>query len=255
MPVGSATRHEAEEICERRDSFYVFANVTGMPYLDSIEAHVDERLEPFAPTVRPGMRPHSDRARRVRESDCFANFEALLLNETRSSCSKEAIERFARVAYVSAANQRARNMRATNRSARRFFHHCIQLDVHSEPAKSLDNVLRANFTRVAKRRQLRLENVAPRYVQREQMNLASTIVRTKLGTSDDSNPEWLSGQLCFTQSAECVVVGEGDRRETCLARRLDDSRGRKRAIGRSRVHVQVDLSGRPVGLPRVHHCL
>jgi hypothetical protein len=255
MPVGSAARHEPEEIRERRYSLYIFSDMTGMPHLDSIEAHVDERLEPFAPAVRPRMRPHGDRARGMREGDCFANFKALLLNETWSSCAEEAIERFARISYVSTANQRARNMRATNRSARCFFHYCIQLDVHAEPAKSLDDVLGANFARVAKRRQLRFENVASRYMQREQMNLACTIVCTELRTGDDSNPEWLGGKLCFTQSAECVVVGECDRGETRLACCLDDGRGRKRTVGRSRVHVQVDLSGRPVGLARVHHCL
>src|SRR5258705_13484936 len=104
MPVGSAARHEPEEIRERRYSLYVFSDMTGMPHLDSIEAHVHKRLEPFAPAVGPGMRPDCDRARGMSESDCFANLEALLLNETWSSSTKETIERFARVAYVSTAN-------------------------------------------------------------------------------------------------------------------------------------------------------
>ena len=87
------------------------------------------------------------------------------------------------------------------------------------------------------------------------MNLARTIMRAELDTRNDSYAEWVSRELCFLETGECVVISERDCGKSRRPRCVDDCRWCKRPIGRGRMHVQVDLAGRPVGLPRIHHCL
>lgn len=226
-----------------------------MPDLDAIETEFHERLEPVAASLRTWMSPDGDRTRGMRELDRFTNLETLFRNEPGSSCTQITIECLARITHVSAANQSARNVRTPYGSARCLFHHSIQLDVDSKSAKSFDDALRSHFTRIPKCRELRLEHVAPRNVQREQMNFARPIVRAQLGAGDDSDSKRLRCELRFTESAERIVISKRDRGEPGLSRRIDYGRWCKRAIGRGRVHMQVDLSGRPVGLPRGRHRL
>jgi hypothetical protein len=92
-------------------------------------------------------------------------------------------------------------------------------------------------------------------VKREQMNLTRSIVRTELDAGNDSYAERLRGQLCFLEAGECIVIGQRNCSESRCARCVDDCRRCKQTIGRGRMHVQVDLAGRPVGLPRFSHCL
>jgi hypothetical protein len=59
---------------------------------------------------------------------------------------------------VAAANQRTRDVRATNCSPSGLFHDSVDIDVDAQPAKPLDDILSAHFARVAKICELSLEH-------------------------------------------------------------------------------------------------
>ncbi len=146
-------------------------------------------------------------------------------------------------------------MRSTHRSATRFLHHRGDVDSDAEASQPLDDVLRSHLARVAEPGELDLELVGLRHMQCKEVNLARTVVRAQLDTRHDPDTERISRELCLLKSGERVVIGESDCRQSCGSRGIDYRRRSERAVGRGRVHVQIDLAGPPFGLPRGDHFL
>ena len=177
MPVGSATWYQSEEISERSKSLHIFREMAWMPHLDTVQSKLHEFFQSLAATVLTRMSPHRDGTRGMRELDSFADLESCLWNESRPARAEITVERFARIAYVSAANERTRDMRSSNSSPSRFCHHGLEIDVDTEMTKTLDDVLRARLACITKREEMRLELVSPGDMKREKMNLARPVMR------------------------------------------------------------------------------
>jgi hypothetical protein len=191
----------------------------------------------------------------MRERDCFANFQSRLCDESWTTSSKETVESFAGIADMTTANKSTRYVWPTHRAAAGFLHHRRKVDIDSQTPQTLDDVLCALLARVSKINQLLLELLRFRNVQSEKMYLTRPIVRAQLNAAYDTNAEWSCGELGLLQSGKRVVIGERDGREARGSCCIDNGRRRKRAVGCGRVHVQIDLTGLPLGLPRAHHFL
>lgn len=253
MPIRTAAGQKPEKLAEGAEPGCVFRVVPGVPYLDAVETEGNERLEFLAPPFGSGVRPDDNRSSRVCESDRIRDLQPSFGNETRPAGTEVAVECLAGALYVAAANQRSRNMRTTDGAASSLFHHCLELDVHSELAKSFDNSLCADLAAVAKDRQLGLHQVGSGNVECQQVNLTRTIMSTELDTRYHPNPERFGSELRFAHTPHRVVIGERNCLETGCAGGLDDCRRSERAVGGGRMHVQVYLSREPVGLPGSDH--
>jgi hypothetical protein len=188
----------------------------------------------------------------MRERYRIADLEARLWNETGTSCAKKSIERFTRIANVTAANESTGNMRTSNCASPRFLHDSIEIDIDAKPSESLDDVFCALLARIAKTREPMLEIVGLRDVKRQKMDLARTIVRAQLHSAHDTNSKWLRRELRFLKSRESIVICERNCGEAGSFRCFHYRRRRKRPVGCGRVHVKVDLTGLPGGLPGSH---
>jgi len=226
-----------------------------MFHLDAVETQFGVRLDTLAASLLTRMRPDRESSRSVSDGNCLGNFESRLGNESRLSGAKKSIERLTRISNVTAFDQGARYMRPADGAAACLLHYRLESHIDPKPSEPLHNILRAHFTLVAKVHELFFELVGLRYVQREQMNLTRAIMRAQLHTADDANSERGCRKLGLLQSGQCIVIRESDRCESRCSRRIDYRRRRERSIRRGRVHVQIDLAGRPSGLPRANHFL
>jgi hypothetical protein len=90
-------------------------------------------------------------------------------------------------------------------------------------------------------------------MKREKMNFLRTVVCAELDSTDNPNAEWCCSGFGFSESVEGVMIGERYRGQASARRCGNDCRWCKRSVRRGRMHVQVDLSGRPHGLPWRRH--
>jgi hypothetical protein len=249
VPVGTAARDEPEEISERSDPLDVFANVTRMPDLDAIEPQRDECFESRTPAFVSRMSPHSDCSRGMCQRNCVRYFETCLGDVTRLARRKVSVERFARITHVSTANKCARNMRPAHCTTRSLLHHDFHRYVDSLSPQSFHDSARTLFTVSTKYRETLLDVIRPRNVKREKMNFLRPVVCAQLDSMYNANAERGCSGFGFSESVESVVISERYRSQARASRCGDDCRWCKRSVRRGRVHVQVDLSGRPLGLP------
>ncbi len=222
---------------ERREPADVLATVTRVTHFDTIKSNRDERLESRPQSACAGMRPHRDSPRLVGELDCGANIETLLLDECRPPCSEEPIERFTPVAHSARADQSGCDVRSANRSAARLLQHRLETDVSAKRAETIHNASGAYATRVTKLLQLCFEPFDSLNVEREDMDLLITLMRTQLHSRDEPKVRWWAGVTRFYESGERVVVGEGNRAETRSHRGGGNIRRRAGSVGSGRMRV------------------
>lgn len=226
-----------------------------MSHLDTIESEGDQRLEAISSALLAGMGPDGYRPRRMRDRYRLGNFQPCFPYVSGLSGTEVAVECLAGITNVAAFYQGAGDVRTPNGAACRFLHDGLEVYADAQMPQPLDDSARASLAGIAKDGKTLLEKLRPRYVKGEQVNLAITVVGTQLDAAHHPDSEWACSQLRFLQAAQRIVIGESDGCEPGRARRIDYRRRSERTVGRGRVHVQIDLGGRPRGLARGSHCL
>src|SRR5690242_1911629 len=150
MPVRAAARNQSKEIRECSDALCIFCIVTRMSHFHSVESFFHQRLESLAPAFPAGVRPYRQRSGRMRDRNCFGDFESRLGNKTRTTCGEKTIECFLGISNVPAFNHRACNVRAPDCPSLGLFEHCIDVDLHAKAMELIDNFSRACYTSIAK---------------------------------------------------------------------------------------------------------
>jgi hypothetical protein len=151
-----------------------------MAYLDAIESLLYERLEALAAAFTTRVRPYRNCSCRMRERYRVSDLEPRLRDESGPACSEETVESFLRIANVSTANHRARNVRPANGSAAGLSIHSVHLDVHAEALEFLDHSLGARLAITAELRELCIEQGRTLNVQREEVYFARAVVGAEL---------------------------------------------------------------------------
>ncbi len=149
MPVRSPTWHEPEEFAQRCQSFHVLRHVPWVTNLDTVEPHLYERMQSLTPAFDSRVSPDHDGARCMREIDRLLHFEPGFRNEAGSSRGEIAIERFAVVAHMPAANERTCYMRPSDRATRSLFHYGLKRYVDTDAPKLVDDRCCARLPRFA----------------------------------------------------------------------------------------------------------
>lgn len=242
MPVGPATIKKSKEVCERAQTLNVFGVVAWVFDLYTIEPQRYERLQPVTTTIWAWMSPDRDRASRVRNRNCFANLESLLLDECRFPGAEIPVECLAGIPDFSALDQSAGNVRTPHRTTGSFGHHVLHFDRNSNVVEPVDNKLCADFPRFSKQREPKLERSGIGYVQCKNVNLASAVISAQLHARNDSNPCGSRSASRFRNPVQCVVVRQRDCSYARGLCRCDNFRGREGSVGRCRVHVKIDLA-------------
>ena len=96
MPIGPAAGDESKSR-SAPETIDVLDHVTWMPYLDTVEAQLNERFEPRATTVASWMRPDGKGTGFMRDSYCVSHLESLFRDERWSTGAEVAVERVAEV--------------------------------------------------------------------------------------------------------------------------------------------------------------
>ena len=156
---------------------------------------------------------------------------------------------------MSSTNHHAGNVRPAYGSARCLFQNTLYVDLHSQSLEPLDNSTSASLSQIAKFPESSFDDVATRNMQRQKMNFTRAFVRAQLNAGDDANSHRMSCALCFIETSQRIVIGKSDCGEACSMRCLHDFGWSERSVRRRRVHVKIDLAGRPLSLPFGRHFL
>jgi hypothetical protein len=153
---------------------------------------------------------------------------------------------------VTAANQRARNVRSSDRTAPCFLENRFQRDIDSETLQALDDILRAYQAVIAKSHEMMLDFFAIGDVKCEEMNFPRPVMSAQLDAWNHADSERFRCELSFLKSGERVVISQCNRSQPGVARSSNDCGGRKSPIRSRRVHMKIDLAGLAVRLPGCH---
>ena len=128
-------------------------------------------------------------------------------------------------------------MRSANRSATRLLQHGLETDVSAKRAETIHNASGTYAARVTKLLQLRFEPVDALNVERKDVDLLITLMRTQLDACDQPKVRRCACITRFDESGERVVIGEGNRAETRSYGRGGNIRRRAGSVGSGRMRV------------------
>ena len=240
MPIGSSAWYEMEVLDQCAEATDLVSRVTRMAHLESVEAHRDEPLDACPIAIDARMRDDRQSASVVNETNRVADVEPLLGDVRRPAITKPPVEDLAWIQGPAAGDHRARDMRPPDRSARRLREYAVQRDGDAERIELIDHSAGTVETRGSKLPHRDLDQVEALEVKSENVYLAAVIIGAQLDARDDAQAEPLTGASGRVDAGDGVVIGERDRAQAGRSCRCGDVLRRPRAVGRRRVHVQVD---------------
>jgi hypothetical protein len=126
-------------------------------------------------------------------------------------------------------------VRSTDRGIARLLHDHFYRHLEPQRPESLHNPRCAQLPPGTKRFESQLEDFEPGDMERQNVNLAITFVRTQLYTWYDAQPQSFPRRGCQGNAGESVVIGEGQRSESYMVCGSRHRIGRKRPVGRRRM--------------------
>ena len=241
MPIGAATRDKPEMLDEGVELSDLVRRMSGMPHLETIEAGFHQRLHPAPVSIGAWMRQKRETPRAMDQRDCVGDADAVLGHKRRTIGTEVAIESVAKIHGPPVCNQHSRDVRPTDRTTGCLVEHGVERDRNAEPVQRFDDALGAGAACGAEHRQLSLELFESGEVQAQHVHFAVAFDGTELHARNDSDSESFTCLTSLGDAGERIVIGERDRLETGSLCRLDDAGRRYGAVGRRRVHMQIDV--------------
>ena len=186
------------------------------------------------------MREHRQPARAMDQPDRIDDREAVLADVRGPAVAEIAIEGIAEIHRPPLGDHGARDVRAADGATSGLLENGAELDANTELVEALHDTRGSRATHLAELDELRFHFACVAQVQSENVCFHIALDRAQLHAGDHANVELGAHASGFRDPVERVVIGERDRRETHALRFADDVRGCARAIGRSRMRVQVD---------------
>ena len=185
------------------------------------------------------MREDRDTTCPVNERYRFFETELVFRDERRLSVSEKALERLLEVPGVAPFHECARHVRTADGTASRMAQHGVKRHRNPQRVQAFDDALRPVESHVAQTRQPLLELCQFAQVEAKNMSLEISLDSAQLHTADDAQPQSRRRGPGRLESGNGVVVGQRERDQLCRMRGGDDLGRRTRAVGRSRVRVQI----------------
>src|SRR5688572_29740138 len=214
--------------------------MAGVSDFNSIEARGDQRLQSLMAACIPGVRPYRERSSFVRNGDRVNERKLVLRYECRTGSTEIPRERVPKIVDDSTSHQRARDVRASERSPGRLLQHFGECDWYPEGVQLLDDALATGVSHRAELGQPLLEPLQSRQVQREKMDLMVVEKRAQLHRRNDSDAEPIAGFSRGEHAIDRIVVSERDRAQPAPGRCFDYTLGWKYPIRSGGVSMQVD---------------
>lgn len=225
MPIGAAAGHEVELCSQTEQSLGVEWSMSGMTDFGAIEAVCLEAQQSLARSVAAGVSPNGQRTSSMRETDGVRYFEARLGHVSRTTSSEISIEGITMVCDVTRTYERARDVWAAERTARRFREDVRHLNRYSDRCQPLDY-------RVTPVNPLALKSFEPRAhragildMKCEKVNLEIAIVRAKLTTAHYSDAGARACRGGLAVASDGVMIGYRNREQSRTRGRLDQFGG------------------------------
>ena len=166
------------------------------------------------------------------QRDRFFDIESLFADVPRLARAEELVESFVDGWDVAALDERARDVRTSDRSAGSELLDATRVDVVAERAKTFDDAASAILPRVAKMREAPLDAFVERVERvREHVHVDAFVFARELHAGNQRDATFVGVRLDFKKRGEVVVIADRDDGDARGARDVDDFARRPRAVG------------------------
>src|SRR5665213_123268 len=213
-----------------------------MSYFHTVQSLLRKSGQPLARTIATRMRPYSERACRVRKTDCVRHFKARLGDVGGLTSAEQTIERIAIIRRVAVPNQHSRDMRSTKCTTGCLSDDIIHADWCTMPCQLLDNFPAALGSLALEALETRPYCAGITDVKGEKVNFEAAVVGAQFTAAHNADAQTCTSRNRLIVSGNRIVIGNRNGLQVRTLGSPHELDWRNRTIRSSRVSVQIYIT-------------